>query len=110
MGLLQTKHKKASVKLNSTHAAGSGKKQKPATGASASLDEEGYAIVAAQCCHHEMAEFIRRVVIHEGYQVCNEGGLQGTVPFYTCQKGPRTHTALVAEILENSASDCPWVG
>lgn len=108
LGLIQKKH--ATEKRIDLDGASPKQGPKPASGAAASLDEEGYQIVASQCCHHEMAEYIRRVVHNDGFQVCNEGGLQGTVPFYTCQKGPRTYAALVADILRNSASKCPWVG
>jgi hypothetical protein len=81
----------------------------PATGANASLNEEGYKIVALQCCNWEMAEFIGRVVDNLGYKVCTAGDVHGLAPFYSCEKGPKTLAELQAEIIAASTSDCPWV-
>lgn len=80
-----------------------------ATGAGAPLTEAGYLIVATQCCNHEMREFIRRVVFNEGMQVCNEGGLYGITPYYSCQAGPQTLAKLKEEIQVNVDWKCPWV-
>lgn len=71
-----------------------GKHLQPATGASAALTETGYLIVSGQCCNYEMSEYIRRVAFDNGLQVCNEGGLQGVTPYYSCTYGPKSLSEL----------------
>jgi len=80
-----------------------------ATGAGAPLTETGYMIVAAQCCNYEMQEYIRRVAVNEGLQVCNEGGLKGITPYFSCQAGPQTLAKLKEDLHANVGWKCPFV-
>jgi hypothetical protein len=56
-------------------------------GSTASLDEDGYQSVASTCCEASMETYVRRVIEHEGYELCNEWGLYGFIPWYTCAEG-----------------------
>jgi hypothetical protein len=53
-------------------------------GESASLDEAGYAEVAKTCCNLAMETFIRRVIAKLDFDVCDEDGVKGFVPWFTC--------------------------
>ena len=56
------------------------------SGAAAPLTEAGYAAVADRCCQGEMREFIARVVINMGYEICSEADLGlglGNIATYT---------------------------
>lgn len=71
------------------------------------LNDVGYYTIADMCCNYEMEEFIRRVVDSGDLKVCDEGGLQGMVPWHTCEK-KQSYAALSKEINEASAGKCPW--
>jgi len=60
-------------------------------GASADLDEAGYAGVSARCCHTEMEQFVRREIDRQGFQVCNEGSLQGFLHWFDCSHDHADH-------------------
>jgi len=79
------------------------------SGAAAPLSEDGYAAVADRCCQAEMLEFIRRQVVNQGFEVCNEDGLTGIAPWHSCSKGPQTFDALTADLLKDSADRCRWL-
>jgi hypothetical protein len=53
-------------------------------GASASLDEAGYLAVAKTCCNLEMEKFVRRVIASLDLDVCDDDGVKGFVPWFTC--------------------------
>jgi len=76
------------------------------SGAAAPLTEAGYAAVADRCCQGEMREFIARVVINMGYEICSEGSLLGLAPFHSCEKGPQSLAKLDSDILRSLADPC----
>jgi len=82
-------------------------------GSIASLDEVGYQTVAATCCALAMEEFVRRVILDLGLEICHDGFLMGFIPFFTCEKGIRTFDALKTEILASQPGPylekCPFV-
>jgi len=53
-------------------------------GSSAPLDDAGYLAVAKRCCHTEMEEFVRRQIEQQGFQICDEGVLQGFLNWFDC--------------------------
>lgn len=55
-------------------------------GATAPLDEAGYAEVRSTCCNAEMLTFARRVIIDEDLELCSKWGLMGLVPWFTCDQ------------------------
>jgi len=71
------------------------------------LTEEGYQVVAKTCCVYNMEEYIRRVVADLGLQMCGEAGLNGLVPYYSCEKGIQNYAALRAELVNKVAEPCP---
>merc|ERR1719183_91738 len=71
---------KKSSKLSKSKA-----KAKTPDASNVALSNSGYKTIADMCCNYEMEEYIRRIVVSEDLKVCNEGGLQGSVPFYTCE-------------------------
>merc|ERR1719486_408310 len=54
-------------------------------GTSAPLSEDGYLAVAKTCCNREMYDFVRRTISSMSMEVCDEGGLMGLVPWFTCE-------------------------
>jgi len=89
-------------------------------GASAPLDEAGYTGVAARCCHTEMEQFVRRAIDQQGFQVCDEGSLQGFLHWFDCShdhhekhKSLQTFEKLQEGIrIARSGLPpmCPWLG
>jgi len=79
------------------------------SGAAASLDEAGYSAVADRCCLSEMRQFIERQAKNLNLDICNDGGLNGLVPFHTCLKGPKTFAELTSTLLSESSQKCSWV-
>jgi len=54
-------------------------------GSTAALDESGYLAVAKTCCNREMYDFMRRTISSLSMEICDEGGLMGLVPWFTCE-------------------------
>jgi len=77
-------------------------------GGTAELTEEGYSAVAATCCVSEMEEFARRLVADLGLEICQEGGLSGTIGFHTCEKGAQGYAKLAEDIKNGQHGDCAW--
>lgn len=75
----------------------------------APLDEDGFQQVAASCCHQDMKEFVRRTIYDMGLKVCDEGGLSGFVPFYSCPVTTLTFAGLEAELRDAPTSTCRWL-
>jgi len=78
----------------------------------APVTEEGFEQVSKSCCYKDMTAYIRRLVENMGLRVCDEGGLSGIAPFYSC---PQSQTSL-AELKEelNKATPsfnnkCHWL-
>merc|ERR1719262_252305 len=62
--------------------------QDPITPETAPFSEEGYQAVAEKCCTADMDTYIRRVIKeHLKWEICNEYGLLGLVPWYSCEAG-----------------------
>jgi len=100
-------------------------------GKDAPLDETGYLMVAKANCtdldctllpecekkglNEEMAEFIRRTILSLDMDVCDEDGLRGLVPWFTCETlGPKTppssdFTGNFAELVANLRQSQPPV-
>jgi len=53
-------------------------------GTTAPLNEAGYQLVAATCCHLEIRRFTARLVADLGLVVCDQGGLSGLVIWFDC--------------------------
>jgi hypothetical protein len=83
------------------------------TGDDAPLTEEGYAILADCDCGYEMDRYIRRVIIDEGLELCLESGLQGMVPWFTCEHSPQSLAVMRTDLhnVQNGilSPECPWV-
>jgi len=67
------------------------------SGSSASLDDAGYAAVAKRCCHNEMEPFVRRQIDAMGFQVCDEGALQGFLHWFDCSSADPVHDKFDAD-------------
>mmetsp|Transcript_150633 Transcript_150633/g.276711 ORF Transcript_150633/g.276711 Transcript_150633/m.276711 type:complete len:290 (+) Transcript_150633:96-965(+) len=94
-----TKTTKLSKKSNST--------AKTPDASNVALSNSGYKTIAAMCCNYEMEEYIRRIVMSENLKVCSEGGLEGTVPYYTCEN-KQNYSMLLAEVKASGTGTCPW--
>jgi len=81
-------------------------------GASASLNEVGYAAVAKLCDHSHMSHFIYRVLHKLNYRVCDKGSFHGLVHWYVgCdEKHTQNIWKLVSEIKAIAKDECPWIG
>jgi len=79
------------------------------SGAAAPLDEVGYSAVQDRCCQAEMKQFIERTAYQLGFQVCVHGGLTGMVKYHSCAD-PQNFAKLVADLMEDSADRCTWLG
>mmetsp|Transcript_126461 Transcript_126461/g.224112 ORF Transcript_126461/g.224112 Transcript_126461/m.224112 type:complete len:642 (-) Transcript_126461:99-2024(-) len=79
-------------------------------GTRVSISEEGFEEIKKLNCRKEMAEFTRRTVLDMGYEICQEGGLQGTVGYYFQVSSKKTFNDLKMDIKAGSASQCPWIG
>jgi len=62
------------------------------------LTEAGFKSVAESCCFDDMKDFIRRAVEGFSLQVCDEGGLSGIAPFFSCPSEPRSFFDLQNEL------------
>jgi len=60
-------------------------------GSSAPLNEAGYQAVSKRCCHTEMEQFVRRQIEQQGFQVCEEGALQGFIHWFDCSSNHNVH-------------------
>jgi len=83
------------------------------SGSIAPLDGPGYTAVALGCCHTEIEEFVRREIARQGFQVCDEGDLQGFLKWYDCPDEKQTYESLVEGIkMARSGLPplCPWIG
>lgn len=78
-------------------------------GSVASLNEQGYQAVAFTRRSPEMAKFIRRTMEREGFEVVDEGGLSGLVPFYSGECGTRSFQQLVDELTQVASMQGRWV-
>jgi len=80
-------------------------------GDSAPMNEDGYLEVASTCCILEMDRFARRVLNELGLEVCNEGGLAGTIGYHTCgASGVQSYAKLLEDIQGGATGSCAWLG
>mmetsp|Transcript_77201 Transcript_77201/g.146909 ORF Transcript_77201/g.146909 Transcript_77201/m.146909 type:complete len:304 (+) Transcript_77201:106-1017(+) len=96
------------VKTNSTQLTAKSKaKAKTPDASNVALSQSGYKTIADMCCNYEMEEYIRRVVLSEDLKICSEGGLEGMVPYHTCEN-KQNYSILQKEIAASSSGACPW--
>lgn len=80
------------------------------SGDTATLTENGYKAVALMCCKDDMEAYIRREITRQGYDVCDDAGLLGTVHWFDCDRDKRTYKELKQEIARAATGHCPWLG
>merc|ERR1740127_122646 len=76
------------------------------------LTEDGFAQVSKSCCYEDLKAFMKMVIEDMGLKVCDEGGLSGMAPFYSCPPTPPTYAELTAELnkaLPTEDSKCHWL-
>lgn len=83
------------------------KKAKSPDASNVALSEGGYSTIAAMCCNYEMEEYIRRVVVSEDLKVCDEGGMQGMVPWFACESA-QNYSVLLKEVTAATSGSCAW--
>jgi len=98
---------KGKASVNATKKSKSKSETKTPDASNVALSNSGYKTIAAMCCNYEMEEYIRRIVDAEDLKVCVEGGLEGTVPYFTCEN-VQNYTMLLKEIKASSSGSCPW--
>jgi len=79
-------------------------------GTTVQLDEFGYLMVAEICCNFQMEFFITRVIISMGYKVCDQSGIMGMVPWFSCgdfQSLEKMKISIRAGM--PSKTECPFV-
>jgi len=79
-----------------------------AIGRSMPLNTEGFEEVVASCCFDDMKDFIRRVVGKEGLKVCDEGGLNGFSPFFSCTENAK-YLEMKKQLRNGLDGRCPWL-
>jgi len=82
-------------------------KAKTPDASNVALSNSGYSTIADMCCLYEMEEFVRRATVNENMKVCDEGGLQGIVPYFSCEN-KQNYSMLLAEIKDAASGLCPW--
>jgi hypothetical protein len=76
------------------------------------LNEAGFRTISDSCCFEDMEAFIRRMIDDMGLKVCDEGGLSGISPFYSCPTAPSTMAELKDEVnkaKQTGDSKCHWL-
>jgi hypothetical protein len=73
------------------------------------LDSDGYQEVAESCCYDDMKDFIQRMVQHFEMQLCDEGGLNGFAPHFSCSN-ETSFIDLKYEMQRVPEAKCPWLG
>jgi hypothetical protein len=72
------------------------------------LSEEGYKIVAKLKDEREMGVFVKRVADELGYQIADEGSLNGVLPYYSGKKATQSFVALTSELSKTSKQRKGW--
>lgn len=73
------------------------------------LDEAGFEEVANSCCYDDMRSFIQRLAGKMDMKICDEGGLSGFAPHYSCSN-ESTLLALTEEMQAAPGTKCAWLG
>merc|ERR1719310_1415812 len=76
------------------------------------LTEAGFQQVSKSCCYEDVKVFARRIIDDMGLKVCDEGGLSGIAPFYSCPLTPVSFAELKDDIkkaMPSEGSKCHWL-
>merc|ERR1719171_1228968 len=76
------------------------------------LTDAGFQQVSKSCCYEDVKVFARRIIDDMGLKVCDEGGLSGIAPFYSCPITPASFGELKADLkkaMPSAASKCHWL-
>jgi len=79
------------------------------SGATAKLDEAGYRSVASLRNNKEMRTFIARVIKREGFYLVVPGGLDGLVPFHSCEREIQSLERLEDEMRNVASGSDGWI-
>lgn len=79
------------------------------SGATAKLDEAGYRSVASLRNNKEMRTFIARVIKREGFYLVVPGGLDGLVPFHSCERDVQSLERLEDEMRNVASGSDGWI-
>mmetsp|Transcript_5774 Transcript_5774/g.10338 ORF Transcript_5774/g.10338 Transcript_5774/m.10338 type:complete len:643 (+) Transcript_5774:67-1995(+) len=74
----------------------------------APLNETGFNEVNAGCCQLTVDRWLRDFITAQGWEICNAGGLNGYIPFLTCNIN-MTYEAMLIGLTKNLGSPCPWI-
>lgn len=74
-----------------------------------SLSEDGYKEIARLQDTREMAEFITRVAEDLGFEIQDDGGLMGVVPYYNGKKALQSLKALKQELKKAAKKKNGWI-
>merc|ERR1719491_357749 len=99
---------KAKAPVNAKSKTKKSKKAKSPDASNVALTNGGYGTIADMCCNYEMEEYVRRLVMSKNLKVCDEGGLQGIVPYHSCEN-KQNLTVLQKELSSASSGACAWV-
>merc|ERR1719502_831025 len=72
------------------------------------MNSEGFEEVVDSCCFDDMKDFVRRLVGEEGYKICDEGGLNGFVPFFSCSN-KTSLLEMKMQMKSGTEGACPWL-
>lgn len=76
------------------------------------LTEEGFQRISSTCCYEDIKAFMSRLIDSLGLKVCDEGGLSGIAPFYSCPTNPASFAELQDELtkaVQTGTSKCHWL-
>jgi len=76
------------------------------------LTDAGFQQISKSCCYEDVKVFARRLIDDMGLKVCDEGGLSGIAPFYSCPLSPVTLAELkedVKKALPSADNKCHWL-
>lgn len=80
-----------------------------ATGTQEPLDEDGYIDVVSSRNNRNMERFVKRLAEELSFEIVDEGGLKGMVPFYSGLKATQSFTALEAELMSTARLHRGWL-
>lgn len=78
-------------------------------GATATIDESGYAQVKNENCFAVMRRWVERAAGANGYHICSDGALSGLTMYYYRPDSPANYSWLQHELVSGAATDCPWL-
>jgi hypothetical protein len=82
--------------------------KKTASGTTAPLTEDGYRSIVELQNTSEMAHFIDRVVKDQGYYVVSRDGMNGFVPFHSCERSSSSLEQLQNDVRGVAANSNGW--